>query len=270
MRLTCPNCGAQYEVPSAAIPDEGRDVQCSNCGDTWFQNASRPLSQQDTSPPAPPEVTADVSFEETVDTDDLSSEDGDDIGTPVEPASPRRDIDPAITQLLREEAQRETALRAQSDIPLETQTEMGLAMPQAQPDISRDTDWVNPAPSSEISDAVSTPLETKVSPPRRDFFPDIETVSSSLSESTAGQGTTSNDQDNPSSSKRRGFTPGFAFALATIFIAIVIYANAAALAELLPPFKNSLIHYTSWVDTIRLWLDNKVGSLSNTIEKHEA
>ncbi|MEO3413358.1 zinc-ribbon domain-containing protein [Roseovarius sp. CAU 1744] len=37
MRLTCPNCGAQYEVPDEVIPETGRDVQCSNCGDTWFQ-----------------------------------------------------------------------------------------------------------------------------------------------------------------------------------------------------------------------------------------
>ena len=37
MRITCPNCGAQYEVPDEVIPTEGRDVQCSNCGDTWFQ-----------------------------------------------------------------------------------------------------------------------------------------------------------------------------------------------------------------------------------------
>lgn len=37
MRLTCPNCNAQYEVDAAVIPDLGRDVQCSNCGQTWFQ-----------------------------------------------------------------------------------------------------------------------------------------------------------------------------------------------------------------------------------------
>lgn len=37
MRLVCPNCGAQYEVPDDVIPESGRDVQCSNCGDTWFQ-----------------------------------------------------------------------------------------------------------------------------------------------------------------------------------------------------------------------------------------
>lgn len=37
MRLSCPNCGAQYEVPIEVIPQDGRDVQCSNCGHTWFQ-----------------------------------------------------------------------------------------------------------------------------------------------------------------------------------------------------------------------------------------
>lgn len=37
MRLSCPNCGAQYEVPLDVIPQAGRDVQCSNCGHTWFQ-----------------------------------------------------------------------------------------------------------------------------------------------------------------------------------------------------------------------------------------
>ena len=36
--MICPNCNAQYEVDDNVIPDNGRDVQCSNCGHTWFQN----------------------------------------------------------------------------------------------------------------------------------------------------------------------------------------------------------------------------------------
>ena len=39
MRLKCPNCGAEYEVDSAMIPDPGRDVQCAACGHGWFQDA---------------------------------------------------------------------------------------------------------------------------------------------------------------------------------------------------------------------------------------
>lgn len=37
MRLICPNCDAQYEVDPTLVPANGRDVQCSNCGKTWFQ-----------------------------------------------------------------------------------------------------------------------------------------------------------------------------------------------------------------------------------------
>ena len=37
MRLICPRCGAQYEVDDSVVPAAGRDVQCSGCGQTWFQ-----------------------------------------------------------------------------------------------------------------------------------------------------------------------------------------------------------------------------------------
>lgn len=37
MRLICPKCDAEYEVEAAAIPETGRDVQCSNCGHGWYQ-----------------------------------------------------------------------------------------------------------------------------------------------------------------------------------------------------------------------------------------
>ena len=48
MRISCPNCDAQYEVDDAVIPEAGRDVQCSNCGQTWFQ----PGAPATTPPPA--------------------------------------------------------------------------------------------------------------------------------------------------------------------------------------------------------------------------
>lgn len=47
MRLICPNCGAQYEVPDEAIPESGRDVQCSNCGHTWFERPGESLDAED-------------------------------------------------------------------------------------------------------------------------------------------------------------------------------------------------------------------------------
>lgn len=37
MRITCPNCAAQYEVDGSLFPDEGREVQCSSCDTVWMQ-----------------------------------------------------------------------------------------------------------------------------------------------------------------------------------------------------------------------------------------
>lgn len=37
MRITCPNCGAQYEVDAEDISFAGQDVQCSECFTIWLQ-----------------------------------------------------------------------------------------------------------------------------------------------------------------------------------------------------------------------------------------
>jgi predicted Zn finger-like uncharacterized protein len=36
MRLTCPSCGAEYEVPDGMVPAAGRHVQCTACHARWF------------------------------------------------------------------------------------------------------------------------------------------------------------------------------------------------------------------------------------------
>ncbi|MEO1309221.1 MAG: zinc-ribbon domain-containing protein, partial [Pseudomonadota bacterium] len=45
MRLICPSCGAQYDIDDHVMPSEGRDVQCSNCGHSWFQ--APPAAERD-------------------------------------------------------------------------------------------------------------------------------------------------------------------------------------------------------------------------------
>ena len=36
MRLTCPNCGAEYDIPEGMLPPAGRHAQCSACHTRWF------------------------------------------------------------------------------------------------------------------------------------------------------------------------------------------------------------------------------------------
>jgi predicted Zn finger-like uncharacterized protein len=113
MRLTCPNCGAQYEVDGSMIPDDGRDVQCSACGQTWFQapegaeiaeaeaatgSAERqPEPEPEPAPGPEPDAEAETAFvpppEETDAADDGEADEVE-VGTdetPDEPVAPPRD-----------------------------------------------------------------------------------------------------------------------------------------------------------------------------------
>ncbi len=69
MRITCPNCGAQYEVDEALIPESGRDVQCSNCGRGWFQTR-----EEDEAPEAPPAPLSEDRAEDVRPEPDFDSE----------------------------------------------------------------------------------------------------------------------------------------------------------------------------------------------------
>ncbi len=157
MRLICPNCDAEYEVDDAAIPREGRDVQCSACGHAWFQEhpeveAAREAEAALYEPPegaaaAAPAVVAEAAPEAAPVAEVTPDEDEDEAPvaapaavapTEAEPApaatpapAPRaRSLDEAVLSVLREEAEREQAARraeASAQPVLESQTEMPLA-----------------------------------------------------------------------------------------------------------------------------------------------
>ena len=140
MRLTCPNCGAEYEVPDEVIPTSGRDVQCSNCGDTWFQYhpehmpevAAEPDVHAAPAPPPPPEPepetedSGDDAFEDEDDEDDYYEDE--DAESPLERTPLRRRPLPSeVKTILREEAELEG--RARTGDPLESQPDLGLEDP---------------------------------------------------------------------------------------------------------------------------------------------
>ena len=70
MRLICPNCSAQYEIDVNLIPVDGRDVQCSNCGHTWFE--------------LPPAAKADETVAQASDAPEPENFDDDDIADDAE------------------------------------------------------------------------------------------------------------------------------------------------------------------------------------------
>jgi len=60
MQLSCPNCGATYEVPDNAIGPNGRKIRCRACETSWFEAGSgaQPAPAPMTPPPVSPILAA--------------------------------------------------------------------------------------------------------------------------------------------------------------------------------------------------------------------
>ncbi len=156
MRLTCPNCDAQYEVDPSLIPVSGRDVQCSNCGSTWFQPPLEPVR----TPSAPPP--------------DAEGKSGDGLGeeaqefferrTPVEPDT---DPDPEAAQ---DELTSHSEVAPDEDAPeREPEPEPETASePEPKPDLAEP----EPEPEPDEDDDPD-PDETPRELPRREIDPKV-------------------------------------------------------------------------------------------------
>ncbi len=272
MRLICPNCDAQYEVPDDVMPTTGRDVQCSNCGQTWFQQhpsyeglAEAEVDAPDEEVAAPPPP-------------------------PPPPAAPeehqRKQLDPAIADILRQEAEAEQAARrtAQSG-GLESQPELGMDLEETSPENDADRRAreardrmarlrgndpveVQAAGGSggDIVGATSAALGS-----RRDLLPDIDEINSTLRSGTSRNGAGGADIEPQIEAptrqrKRRGFRTGF-LTVSLIFIVLAaIYIFAPRLAQAVPALEAPLKSYVSFVDQGRSWLDSSLQSMLKSLD----
>lgn len=271
MRLVCPNCDAQYEVPDDVMPKTGRDVQCSNCGQTWFehhpdhvpdlehQETDTPSADEEVAPPPPPPVA-----------------------TPKEPE--RKKLDPAVADILRQEAEAEQAARQSlQSSGLESQPDLGLDMEDSKPEDEADrrarqardrmarlrgsdVPEIQAAGGSTGAGATAAALGS-----RRDLLPDIEEINSTLRSGTARTGTGAADIEPQIEApthqrKRRGFRTGFLTVLLVFIVLAVLYILAPRLAEAVPALKSPLQSYIEIVDQGRVWLDSKVQGMLETLD----
>ena len=234
MRLTCPNCGARYEVDDSMIPPEGRDVQCSNCATTWFQ----PGRRTDTAPGGVTVFVERVRRPSAAQASDAEAEDDAaspeaELGEtppappPDAPRPPRRDMDPAVRDILRAEAEREARLRRGAPDPVETQAEMSLEDDPAAARRARRQRELEGA-----QDAFEDPEEDAQATvgARRDLLPDIEEINSTL-RATADRSSeerTASDIDTLDTAprRRRGARIGFLLVVLIAAIGAAIYSNA--------------------------------------------
>lgn len=304
MRIICPACAAEYEVDDAAIPPEGRDVQCSNCTRAWFQLPTGPMVPADgetapaaeapvaktppveapvdrtASAPSPAAVSSPASSAEvnSVPADagaakagivqseqEAEDEDETDEGTvapketaPPPPAPPRASLDEALREVLRAEADRESAARRAEAATLETQTELGLAAPRPAASAAQAvagparTGSTNAAAGDAGGGAAPVADAGAGARPARKRLPDIEEVDPLLAPRPAEPMPEVEEQ-----AARRGFRLGFLLVLAVALALVMIYLFGRMRPEPGP----LLASYVALVDDARLMLSERLGAL---------
>lgn len=288
MRLTCPNCDAQYEVPDEVVPTSGRDVQCSNCGQTWFQHHPDHEPEEDIE-----------DLEELV--HDADTPDPDEEVAPPPPPTPpggaesaRRQLDPAVADILRQEAEAEHEARkrrqqADQD-PLESQPDLGLQQAET---TAADTDAADEEPldadEAGDSDTRTTQARSRMArmrgepvpeaamgtagmTSRRELLPDIEEINSTLRSDDHGDGDAAHAQEDADSvaRKRSGFRTGFLLMVALFVLMVLLYVFAPQLAQAVPQLDPYLSGFVAWVDGLRMWLDGYVQSILSWLDAKAA
>lgn len=262
MRLICPNCDAQYEVDDSAIPETGRDVQCSNCGNAWFQERERRPEDATADLYREPEEPAPAAVPEAIAQRELD-EDDDDSNPPETQTPPvKRALDESILSVLREEAEREIAARRAEATGVEVQGDLGLPPPvkasvAAVAPPEQDTVEEPPQINRRIAAMKGQKLPPEKPAARRDLLPDIEEINSSLRPND--QAKMAADDTLPDLTvKPSGFKSGLALMLLLAAILVALYIMAPQISQQIPGAAEAMTAYVAAVDEARIWLDGVI------------
>lgn len=283
MRLICPNCGAQYEVADDVIPQAGRDVQCSNCGQTWFEHPGAseaaedgidlpppPAPESETTPepePAPePEAEPENIPVSEPESDDPSGDDTGDDDSPAPNQPERRELDPDVASILREEADREEAARqAESRPDLETQQDLGLddtpsAQDQRDEEARRRMARLRGEPEAAAAATVAAS--------RRELLPDIEEINSTLRSSSEREGSGHQTEvvAEEGRQRKRGFRFGFWLIVIVAAMLTAIYVFRVEITAAVPQVKPTMDSYVALVESGRLWLNDQMKSIVDWLD----
>jgi predicted Zn finger-like uncharacterized protein len=224
MRITCPNCTAQYEIDADLLPPEGREVQCSECDTIWFQTAPMRKPARPATALAPEPIAAPLPPQPEVQIPTPTPAPPEPEQTP--PPPPRvRALDPSVTQLLREEAEFEARLRAKEAEKIETQPDLGLLGSNPWPAFGNPDELDDPEP-------LNRPFDQKAAP----GLPDIDDVSASLDPVAAPRTRQGSDYGLPQTPKarQREFLKGFSLPVMIGAALAGLYALAPALGDVVP------------------------------------
>lgn len=260
MRLTCPNCGAQYEVPPEAIPPAGREVQCSSCQTTWFERGAASAPQPLEPWESRPAVEGDQEEE-----DDLAEV----RSAPQPEAAPRPRVDPEVSRILREEAQREQEARAAAADPAPAPIPAPeLAAPRPTPPrrLHARGGGGEAAPAAAVGSSDPTPaLRSLVRPARsveREVDPDRIASTLRREPERAAPARPARPAPAPADeAPRTGFARGFVGALLVLVVLAALYLLRDDITAALPAAAAVLDPYAEAVDAAREGLNDLIGRL---------
>ena len=275
MRLICPNCSAQYEVPADVIPAEGRDVQCSNCQETWFQTHPDTEPQTDvaqtlkehfaqTEPeaaPVPPQTDAvsepdpiDDEFERALnqELDTIAEDDPESSPAPaITHERSKREIDPSVADILREEAQREREQRAAETFEHQDEFALDTDEPTSDPQPKK-SGYIDP--KFDDLDEMYTDTASDAPASRRDLLPDIEEINSTLRRDKKSAG---KEVPETQAQKNASGRSGFRAAIILLLLAVAVYAYADLITSNVPQLAPYLDAYVAQIDQWRAALSDQ-------------
>ncbi|MEM7488606.1 MAG: zinc-ribbon domain-containing protein [Pseudomonadota bacterium] len=277
MRITCPNCNAQYEIAPTMVPMDGRDVQCSNCGTTWYQEGrvrEAEMAGGEAPPPAADapiprrrpmadQKTLDILREERAHEETRRA--GEDRVRPAPSARKADDEDPR--EVAAQEAARMAAAAsvararpAAAEAAQPRRDAMAEAIAQALRDGEIDDQDDEAAPDA-VEDDASPKRST-----RRDLLPDIEEINSSLRpDDRAAEAAAAAWTEGDPAADGEGFRIGFLAVCAVAISAVLLYAFADRIGTMMPALDGALDTYVEAVDQGRLGLEAGAESLLQVI-----
>jgi hypothetical protein len=240
-------------VADNAIPQGGRDVQCSSCGNTWFQTEKPKVLSREVSRILSTPIPSVVKTQSR----DVSGYDmpqggrGQSEGPMHEPVGdgPRhRQVDPKVADILREEAARAHGVSDYS---------AGAPAPkrESNPEDIAETRKRIAQFTADTDDTVAGNSGTgRAADPRA--VPDINEINAALRarfDESDEAGLT--ELEKHEAMRRRGFRRGFFVVLVVIALVLLPYVFADDITQNVPQLRGYMATYVAIIDQLRLSLN---------------
>jgi hypothetical protein len=255
------------------MPIDGRDVQCSNCSETWFQHhPDAPEGETDDRSKSTGQTDADTAPSGTgkkgearpkpVPPPIAGFEPAPAPKPPADGSGPKRkQLDPDVADVLRTEAELEKqARRKQESETLESQPDLGLQDREPSKRTEQTRKVQSKQPDDQSAEDTATALtDDGILTPRRDRLPDIEQINSTLrSNSSRSPDGDAGQTGQIEAQEARSSRTGFSLVLLIVALLVLIYVFAEPLAETVPQLQPTLQSYVAIVDSWRLWLNQQI------------